>query len=78
MNDSRGRTASLLVLLRGCLFLFLIYCMGKKAYSVELTKMLNQLKENKGEPVASRRRIKYLDENERTIYFTALDFPLKI
>ena len=47
--------------------------MAKKEYSVELTKMLHQLKTNKGAPLASLRRFKRLDLEERMIYVTASD-----
>ena len=46
--------------------------MPKEEYSVELTRMLNQLETNKGEPVASTRRIKGLAGKERVIYMDAL------
>ena len=45
--------------------------MGKKEYSAELTKMLHQLKTNKGAPMASLRRFKDLSVAERKIYSKA-------
>ena len=47
--------------------------MPKKEYSVELTKMLYQLENNKGAPLASLRRFKRLSLEERIIYVTASD-----